>query len=98
MTLSNFLGKPYMDPPKPHYVRDANFNNFRPFETLVEMVNSSVEIFHRDSDGVKSIILDLNMTYKLEKLGDIFQGPGRKTMSVDVIFDTFFYSSRMSVR
>jgi len=62
------------------------------------MVNSSVEVFHRDGDDIKSIILDLNMTYKLEKIGDILQGPGRKTMTVDVIFDIFFYNSQKTVR
>lgn len=50
-------------------------------------------MFHRDGDEARSIILDLNLTYRLEKLGDIVQGPGRKKMSVDVIFKIFFYSS-----
>lgn len=42
MVLINFMNKPYLQPEKPPYVRDAQFNNYRPFQTLIEMTNTSV--------------------------------------------------------
>lgn len=35
MALINFMGKPYAEPEKPDYVKDARFNNYRPFQMLV---------------------------------------------------------------
>ena len=35
MALVNFMQKPYSNPEKPEYVREAKFNNHRPFQMLI---------------------------------------------------------------
>jgi hypothetical protein len=41
-------------------------------------------------------VLDLNMTYNLEKVGDPNLGPGKKIMSADLLFETFYISQNES--
>ena len=85
MALVNFLQGPYQKPEKPHYVREAKFNNQRPFQMLIELTNSSISIFHKDFSDTKALILDVNMSFNLEKTGDPVKGPGKKTMVVDLL-------------
>jgi hypothetical protein len=92
LKLSNFFTKPYNNLDRPEYFKDAHFNNYRPFQTLVELNNSSVEIFHKDLSGVRSIILNVSMIYNLEKTGDPIRGPGRNLTECDIAFEIFYFS------
>lgn len=35
MKLIDFLNKPYSEPEKPSYLKEAKFNNYRPFQMLI---------------------------------------------------------------
>ena len=40
--LIDFLNKPYSQPEKPDYLREAKFNNYRPFQMLIEVADTSL--------------------------------------------------------
>lgn len=63
MQLINFLNKPYSETEKPEYVKQAKFNNYKPFQMLVELTDTSFQAIHKDITGELSINLDVNMVY-----------------------------------
>ena len=65
MKLIEFLNKPYAEPEKPIYLRQAKFNNYRPFQMVTELANSSVFLRQQETVHDRSIQIDLKMVYFL---------------------------------
>lgn len=96
MSLINFLNKPYSEPEKPHYLKEAKFNNFRPFQMMIELYNSSVFVKQKETINEKYIELGLRMTYNIERVGDTKSGPGRNLTEIDLIFSMLFHDSKIT--
>jgi hypothetical protein len=65
MTLINFLNKPYSEPEKPPYLRQARFNNYRPFQMLIEVADTSIFAIHKEALTERSLQLDVHVFFNL---------------------------------
>ena len=90
LTLVDFLGRPYQQPERPHYLRDAQFNNYRPFQTLYEVANTSFFAIQKEAIVERSLELAVHVLFNMEKVGDPVNGPGKKTMETDMTFKMMF--------
>lgn len=65
MALTNFLGKPYAEPERPSYLREAKFNNYRPFQQLYEVANTSIFVIQKEAIIERSIELNTHVLFNM---------------------------------
>jgi hypothetical protein len=90
VTLSNFLGRPYALPERPSYLKEAKFNNYRPFQTLYEVANTSIFCIQKEAIVERSLELNVHVLFNMERVGDPNGGPGKKLMEGDIAFKIYF--------
>lgn len=89
MTLIGFLKEPYTCVENKTYL-ESHFNNLRPSQLLIELADCSLSLLEHFKQDRKSLVIDMNLKYNMEKFGDLVNGPGRSVNEIDIFFRLLF--------